>query len=108
MITHYGLNWSERDVFWGRPNSPGQLLGRERTPLGRRGAPTKREREKAQDYRDYVGVYCLYGEGELLYIGEAGLEQNSNRNLFARLKEHRKGGHLEEPAVFGLMGARRG
>lgn len=90
MITHYGLFWSERDVYWsGKKSSPGQLLGREKTPLGRKGAPTKEERNNAKDYRDYVGVYCLYGDGELLYIGEAGL--GTNRKLFDRLKEHRKG-----------------
>lgn len=89
MITHYGLFWSERDVFWGRPKNAGQLLGRSKTPLGRRGAPTQAERDKAMDYRNYVGLYCLYGEGELLYIGEAGLGTKST--LFDRLKRHRTG-----------------
>lgn len=89
MITHYGLFWSERDVFWGKQDNPGVLLGRERTPLGRRGAPTKAERENAADYREFVGLYCLYGEGELLYIGEAGL--NTSETLFSRLRSHRKG-----------------
>jgi len=89
MITHYGLFWSERDVFWGRPRNPGKLLGREKTPLGRKGAPTNTERNNAKDYRSFVGLYCLYGEGELLYIGEAGLGTKST--LFERLKQHRKG-----------------
>ena len=66
MITHFGLFWSERDVFWGKPNNPGMLLGRKKVPLGRRGAPTKRERQNAKDYREFVGVYCLYGDGELV------------------------------------------
>jgi hypothetical protein len=65
------------------------LLGRPRTPLGRLGAPTREERNNAVDFRNYVGLYCLYGEGELLYIGEAGL--GTQRRLFDRLKEHRKG-----------------
>jgi hypothetical protein len=86
MITHYGLFWSERDVFWGKE---GGLLGREKTPLGRRGAPTKAERNFAKDYRDFVGIYCLYGDGALLYVGEAGLE--TQRTLFTRLRDHRKG-----------------
>jgi hypothetical protein len=89
MITHYGLFWSERDVFWGRPNNPGELLGRAKTPLSRAGAPSREERRAAQDFRDYVGLYCLYGDGELLYVGEAGL--GTKRNLFRRLKSHRKG-----------------
>ncbi len=89
MITHYGLGWSERDVFWGRPKREGQLLGRERSDLGRRGAPTADERDHAKDYRSYVGLYCLYGDGNIIYVGEAGLAGKST--LFDRLKQHRKG-----------------
>ena len=63
MITHYGLFWSERDVFWGRG---GGLLGRAKTPRGKKGAPTKEERTEFDDYKDFVGLYCLYGEGELI------------------------------------------
>jgi hypothetical protein len=92
MITHYGLFWSERDVFWtGKRGKPGALLGREKEPLGRRGAPTKEERENQWDYRDFVGLYCLYGSGDLLYVGEAGLGSKSTQKLFSRLKTHRKG-----------------
>lgn len=89
MITHYGLFWSERDVFWGRPNNPGKLLGREKTDLKRRGAPTAEERKRAVNYREYVGIYCLYGDGNLLYVGQAGL--GNDQNLFKRLTQHRKG-----------------
>ena len=90
MITHYGLFWSERDVFWsGKRGRPGSLLGREKEPLGRKGAPTKAEREKTKDYRSFLGLYCLYGEGELLYVGEAGLD--TKRSLYDRLRQHRKG-----------------
>ena len=90
MITHYGLFWSERDVFWGRPGKLGQLLGREEQQREQRGAPSKTEREESQkDFREYVGLYCLYGDNKLLYIGETGLGTDSN--LFGRLKQHRKG-----------------
>ena len=90
MITHYGLFWSERDVFWGRQNKEGKMEGTE--PKGDR-----------VDYRDYVGLYCLYGSGKLLYIGQAGIRKRNNKersgndsqsksnksNIFKRLKEHR-------------------
>lgn len=89
MITHYGLFWSERNVFWGRRNNAGQLLGRERSQLTRRGAPTATERRNARNYGDYVGLYCLYGDGELIYVGEAGLGTNST--LLNRLRQHRNG-----------------
>lgn len=102
MITHYGLFWSERDVFWGRRKNKGQLLGRTKTPLGHPGAPTREEKAKATDFREYIGLYCLYGDGELLYIGEAGLGTKST--LFDRLKQHRQGpmsGRWESFSWFG-------
>lgn len=106
MITHYGLFWSERDVHWaGARGNPGQLLGRERKPLGRRGAPTIAERKTVKNYNSYVGIYCLYGSGDLLYIGEAGLGTKSS--LFGRLKEHRKGpmsGRWDSFSWFGREG----
>lgn len=90
MITHYGLFWSERDVLWaGRRGEPGCMQGRERTMLQRRGAPTRQERLNTQDYKDFVGLYCLYGDGRLLYVGETGLE--TQQTLFTRLKAHRRG-----------------
>lgn len=89
MITHYGLFWSERDVFWGRQGKSGQMLGREESQREQRGAPTKTEREDSkEDFREYVGLYCLYSDSQLLYIGESGLGTQSN--LFDRLKQHRK------------------
>ena len=91
LITHYGLFWSARSVFWGRQKKSGQLLGRTKPKLGRRGASTKAERENEQDdFRDYAGIYCLYGGGELIYVGEAGLGTKTTA-LFNRLKKHREG-----------------
>ena len=103
MITHYGLFWSERNVFWGRQGKEGRLWGHEKTPLGQRGAPTTKERDNAKNYRDYVGLYCLYGEGELLYIGEAGLTGKTT-SLFSRLKQHRKGPMANRWDAFSWFG----
>ena len=90
MITHYGLFWSEESVFWGRQKKSGELKGRVSPTTGRLGASTKEERkEHEMDFRDYVGIYCLYGESQLLYVGEAGLGTKST--LFKRLMQHRKG-----------------
>jgi len=80
MITHYGLFWSERDVFWGRRKNPGELRGRE---------SQESMKSAGKDFRAYIGLYCLYGDNQLLYIGEAGLGTKSN--LFSRLKQHRRG-----------------
>jgi hypothetical protein len=46
----------------------------------------------------------LYGEGKLLYIGEAGLNQGTTRNLFQRLKEHRKGALAGRWETFSWFG----
>ncbi len=103
MITHYGLSWKAADVLWSRwRNAPSALLGREKEPLGRKGAPTVEQRNNAKDYGNFVGVYCLYGEGELIYIGEAGLD--TGQNLFWRLKEHRKGGMSGRWDTFSWFG----
>lgn len=99
MITHYGLFWSERDVFWGQegPGGRGELRGRT-DPKGKqsgRGRPKRDESEEQrfEDFRNFVGLYCLYSNNlysnnELLYIGQAGL-QTQPTSLFSRLKEHR-------------------
>ena len=93
MITHYGLFWSERDVFWGRQRNIEQLLGRE-TVGG-----------KGKDFRKFIGLYCLYGDNQLLYIGEAGLGTKSN--LFGRLKQHRKGIMARRWGHFSWFGRER-
>lgn len=105
MITHYGLFWSEESVFWGRQKNPGELKGRVSPTTGRRGASTKEERkEHEENFRDYVGIYCLYGGGQLLYVGEAGLGTKST--LFKRLMQHRKGpmsGRWDKFSWFGCL-----
>ena len=106
MITHYGLFWSECSVFWGRQKNPGQLLGRTTPQLDRRGAPTKEERKKeVEDFRDYVGIYCLYEGRKLRYVGQTGLKSKST--LLDRLKAHRKGpmsGQWDKFSWFGCNG----
>lgn len=87
LVTHYGLFWSVADVLWaGTRGDRGRLRGREKTRLARRGRPTKEETEDAKDYSNYIGVYCLYRESRLIYVGEAGLGNNSN--LMKRLNAH--------------------
>lgn len=94
FVTHYGLFWHESDVLWKRRGSNNSaLLGRERSKLDRPGAPTAKERQSAKDYADFVGLYCLYRNGHLIYVGEAGLFGRAT--LFRRLATHRKD-HLSD------------
>lgn len=88
FITHYGLFWSERDVLWNGKKS--DLIGKEKGRLGRRGRPTKAEKDEGKSYGEFAGVYCLYRDGSLIYVGEAGLGDKKS-TLFSRLKSHRVG-----------------
>jgi hypothetical protein len=88
MLTHYGLFWSAADVLWsGTKAGPGHLRGRERVRLERQGRPTKLEIDNASEYSSWIGVYCLYRDSRLIYVGEAGLGKDTT--LFSRLKAHR-------------------
>lgn len=78
MITHYGIFWRLADVQWTRKGSG--LLGK--VPSGTKGKPSNAHR----DYSKYSGVYCLYHDSRLIYVGEAGL--GNDAKLFNRLRVH--------------------
>jgi hypothetical protein len=82
MIQNYGLHWRVDLVAWGRQNSSGALLG----------APSRSPRAAAVDFREQRGIYALYSDFELLYVGQAGV---GDQRLFDRLKAHRSD-HLSE------------
>ncbi len=82
MIKTYGLFWKADDVFWGRQNNPGRL----------RGARSKNSSAVAVDFREQRGIYALYAEYELMYVGQTGAGYD---RLFYRLKSHRAD-HLAE------------
>jgi hypothetical protein len=82
MIKTFGLHWHIDRVDWGRPNRAGTLMGA--TTAGRGAKPV--------DFRDQRGIYALYADYELVYIGQAGA---GDARLFSRLKKH-KGDHLSQ------------
>ena len=104
MITHYGVNWKERDVFWGLGKKKGEMLGRTRERAGRPGRPSAKRAKNFNCYRQYVGLYCLYDGSDLIYIGEAGLK--GKRSIFDRLKGHRKGPIADRWDRFSWFGCR--
>jgi len=75
LIKNIGLFWRMKDVFWGKPKVPGNLHGI------RVGA----KRKEFVDFREQVGIYVLYADYKIVYIGQAG---NGNAKLFTRLKTH--------------------
>ena len=77
LIRTYGLHWKRSRVHWGgNRKSPGHLKGyrqgdKHKTPI---------------DFRNQVGIYALYQDYNLLYIGQAGKREQA---LFGRLRWHR-------------------
>lgn len=82
MIESYGLHWHADRVDWGRPAYAGTLLG----------AASRSHRARPVDFREQRGIYALYANYELVYVGQTGA---GNDRLFKRLKAHRRD-HLSE------------
>ena len=95
MITHYGLFWSKADVFWGKQGGEaGTLQGRPKQGTDAAETP--------EEFGSYIGVYCLYHDRTLLYVGQAGIK--GKRCLLARLKEHRKDDRFSQWNKFSWFG----
>lgn len=82
MIRSYGVHWRVDRVFWGRQNNPGTLMG----------AASRGRLARPVDFREQRGIYALYAEYELVYVGQTGAGTD---RLFRRLKAHRSD-HLSE------------
>jgi hypothetical protein len=82
VIETYGLHWHAERVFWGWQNKPGSL----------RGSLTRSPKAVPVEFREQRGVYALYAEYDLVYVGQTGAGDD---RLFKRLKYHRAD-HLSE------------
>ena len=101
MFRSYGLFWRTDRVFWGWQKVPGHLMGQEVNAVTGKpmsGAPV--------DFRDQIGIYALYYNFELVYIGQAGAktDDSKGKTLFDRLKDHRDGRHSERWDRFSWFG----
>ena len=90
LIANYGLHWHADRVFWGKGKAPGQLLGRGSVAGVAAGRGLRRP---TVDFREQIGIYALYSDYRLIYVGQAG--GINNYTLFNRLKAHRRD-HLAE------------
>ena len=89
LIANYGLFWKIEDVFWGRPNNSGALYG-------------YRRNIKEVDFSQQIGIYVLYADYKIVYIGQTG---SNKQRLFNRLKQHREdhlSGRWNQFSWFGL------
>ena len=82
MIRTFGLYWRDERVFWGCQNRQGSL----------RGAASRSGRAVPVEFRDQRGIYALYADYDLVYVGQTGAGPD---RLFSRLKFHRSD-HLAE------------
>ncbi len=94
LIRTVGLFWQADRVFWGAGSSPGALLG----------VPLKATTSDPVDFREQVGIYALYADYQLVYVGQAGA---GNQTLFTRLKQHRKDDLVDRWNRFSWFGVRR-
>ena len=75
MIRTYGLFWNREKVYWGRQGDPGSLWG----------TPDKTAKAQPVDFREQGGIYALYSNYELVYIGQTG---SGSQRLLYRLRSH--------------------
>ncbi len=94
LFTTMGLFWREDWVFWGRPKNQGRLLG----------VPARNLKAIPTDFREQTGIYVLYADYSLVYVGQTGLKQ---QRLFSRLKQHRKDDLAGRWNRFSWFGIRR-
>jgi len=94
LIKNYGSFWSEKHVFWGAGSNAGTLLG----------VPAKNLTANEIDFREQSGVYVLYADYQMVYVGQAGA---GNQKLFARLKQHTRDALAERWNRFSWFGIRK-
>ena len=77
MIRTYGLYWKADNVDWGKkgPGGLGRLLG----------SAARGDTMSKVDFRHQRGIYALYSDFDLIYVGQTG--QGDNR-LLQRLRTH--------------------
>lgn len=78
IISNMGLFWRHEEVRW----KGNRGIGRARLAGRRRSAKRKGE----VDFWKQTGIYALYAKYDLIYVGQAGLSDQSN--LGNRLKHH--------------------
>ena len=91
LIANMGLFWREDCVFWGAANNKGSLLGK--LAGARRSDPVEFRRQR--------GIYVLYSDFHIIYVGQAG---SGNASLFGRLKRHTRDDLAERWDRFSWFG----
>ena len=93
LVRSVGLFWREDFAYWGAGRQAGALLG----------VPFHATTSDPIDFRNQIGIYALYADYQLVYVGQAGV---GNQTLFSRLKHHRKddlAGRWNRFSWFGVL-----
>ena len=101
MFRTYGLFWREEHILWGRGE---HLKGQEVN--ADTGKPTS---GNPVDFKDQIGIYALYYDFELVYVGQVGakkVDPGRGANLLTRLKDHKDGRNSERWDRFSWFGLR--
>lgn len=93
LIENYGLFWRTDSVFWGKPKSAGAFYG----------VLVSAKKSQPVDFREQSGIYALYGNYELVYVGQTG---GKGQKLMARLLQHRKDDLAGRWNIFSWFGTR--
>jgi len=94
LIATAGLFWEERKAQWGSPGKRGQLAG----------VLSTARRKRSVDFSDQVGIYALYANYALVYVGQTG---KGAQALLKRLREHRRDDLAGRWNQFSWFGFRR-
>ena len=79
LFKNCGLFWNADDVYFGRQGGRGVNRG------ALRGVAEKTPSVEV-DFRDQIGIYALYADFDLVYVGQVGA--GDGQRLLARLRQH--------------------
>lgn len=110
MIYNYGLLWHRDRIFWGKG-------GKGDNSAHLRGMKTRSKRrtpslpkEKTVDFREQIGIYALYQDFELVYVGQAGAKAKKGKkgtDFYTRLNQHKADALADRWNRFSWFGIRR-
>lgn len=110
MIYNYGLLWCRELIYWGKG-------GKGDNSAHLRGMKTRSKRKtpslpKAQtvDFREQIGIYVLYQDFELVYVGQTGAKAKKGEkrtDFYTRLNQHKADALADRWNRFSWFGIRK-
>ena len=92
MIHNYGLLWRRDRIYWGKGGKGDNSAHLRGMPTRSKKKPPDTKKEETVDFRKQIGVYGLYHDFELVYVGQVGAKTEKGEegtNFHTRLNCHR-------------------